>query len=64
MPKDNKKDLEDVPKEVLKDLRFTFVEHMDEVWDVALTKTLQAKQETQMRTHHVLQRATPPEPVD
>jgi len=63
LPKDNKKDLEDVPKEVLKDLKFVFVEHVDEVWDVALTKTLQIKSETPVRAHHVLH-ATPPEPVD
>ena len=41
LPKDNKKDLEDVPKEVLKDLKFIFVEHLDEVLEVALTKNLQ-----------------------
>jgi ATP-dependent Lon protease len=63
LPKDNKKDLEDVPKEVLKDLKFEFVEHMDEVWDYALTKSLLPKPETTIRPHHVL-RATPPEPVD
>jgi ATP-dependent Lon protease len=65
LPKDNKKDLEDVPKEVLKDLKFIFVEHMDEVLDAALTKTLQARAEAahQMRTHQVLH-ANPPEPVD
>jgi len=40
LPKDNKKDLEDVPKEVLKDLKFKFVEHMDEVLEIALTKPL------------------------
>lgn len=40
LPKDNKKDLEDVPKEVLKDLKFKFVEHMDEVLEIALTKSL------------------------
>ncbi|HSX09181.1 MAG TPA: endopeptidase La [Candidatus Saccharimonadales bacterium] len=40
LPKDNKKDLEDVPKEVLKDLRFKFVSHMDEVLKIALTKPL------------------------
>ncbi|MCL4386794.1 endopeptidase La, partial [Patescibacteria group bacterium] len=40
MPKDNKKDLEDVPKEVIKDLKFVFVSHMDEVLPVALTKPL------------------------
>ncbi len=36
LPKDNKKDLEDIPNYVLKDLRFIFVDHMDEVLKVAL----------------------------
>lgn len=40
LPKENKKDLEDVPQEVLKDLQFIFVTHMDEVLPVALTKAL------------------------
>lgn len=40
MPKENKKDLEDVPKEVMKDLRFHFVSHMDEVLPIALDKPL------------------------
>src|SRR5260221_557436 len=40
LPKENKKDLEDVPKEVLKDLTFHFVTHMDEVLPIALTKSL------------------------
>jgi ATP-dependent Lon protease len=40
LPKDNKKDLEDVPQEVLKDLHFKFVTHMDEVLKIALTKPL------------------------
>lgn len=40
MPRDNKKDLEDVPKEVIRDLKFIFVSHMDEVLDIALTKPL------------------------
>lgn len=40
LPKENKKDLEDVPKEVIKDLKFYFVEHMDEVLPIALTKPL------------------------
>jgi len=40
LPKDNKKDLEDVPKEVLRDLRFIFVSHMDEVLNVALVKPI------------------------
>ncbi|MBA3723340.1 MAG: endopeptidase La [Candidatus Levybacteria bacterium] len=40
LPKDNKKDLEDIPPEVLKDLTFKFVSHMDEVLKIALTKPL------------------------
>lgn len=40
LPKENKKDLEDVPKQVLKDLTFKFVSHMDEVLPIALTKEL------------------------
>ncbi len=40
LPKDNKKDLEDVPKEVLNDLTFKFVSHMDEVLGFALLKPL------------------------
>jgi ATP-dependent Lon protease len=63
LPKDNKKDLEDVPKEVLKDLKFVFVEHMDEVLDIALTKIIPARSETQMRTHQVLH-AKPLNPVN
>lgn len=46
MPKDNEKDLEDVPKEVLKALKFVFVSHMDEVLKVALVKPLDVKEET------------------
>ena len=40
LPKDNKKDLEDVPREVIRDLKFIYVSHMDEVLDIALTKPL------------------------
>ncbi len=40
LPKDNKKDLEDVPKEVLKDLEFKFVNHMDEVVGIAFSRPL------------------------
>ena len=40
LPKDNRKDLEDVPKQVVRDLRFVFVSHMDEVLKVALTKNI------------------------
>ena len=36
MPKDNKKDLEDIRKNVLDDLNLHFVDHMDEVLNLAL----------------------------
>ncbi|MBI2031307.1 MAG: endopeptidase La [Candidatus Levybacteria bacterium] len=55
LPKDNKKDLEDVPKEVLKDLKFVFVNHMDEVLNIALVKQLQRVKEHEAQT--------PPRPV-
>lgn len=45
LPKENRKDLEDVPKEVLKELRFIFVTHMDEVLKVALTKQIAGLEE-------------------
>ncbi len=38
LPKENKKDLEDIPKEVIKDLNFVFVTHMDDVLPIALTR--------------------------
>ena len=43
LPKENKKDLEDIPKEVLHDLRFKFVSHMDEVLGIALKEPLKVK---------------------
>lgn len=39
LPKNNKKDLEDIPESVTKDLKFIFTEHMDDVLDVALSKS-------------------------
>ncbi len=39
LPKWNEKDLEDVPKKVLKAIRFHFVEAMDDVLRLALSKT-------------------------
>ncbi|MBU4015848.1 endopeptidase La, partial [Patescibacteria group bacterium] len=35
LPLENKKDLEDVPREVLEDLKFKFVSHMDDVLQLA-----------------------------
>jgi len=40
LPQENRKDLEDVPQEVMKDLRFVFVSHMDEVLKEALVKPI------------------------
>lgn len=45
LPKENRKDLEDVPKQVIVDLRFVFVSHMDEVLKVALTKRIPGLEE-------------------
>lgn len=50
LPKDNKKDLEDVPKEVLNDMKFKFVTHMDEVLQIALTKELPKLKSTEKET--------------
>jgi len=61
LPKNNQKDLEDVPKEVQKDLKFVFVSNMDEVFDVAFTKPLVQKSEISQRP---VLRATPPPAVD
>ncbi len=52
LPKENKKDLEDVPKEVIKDLKFVFVSHLDEVLPVALTKPLERKVTPQAHVLH------------
>lgn len=38
LPKDNKKDLEEIPSKVKKDIKFVFVSHMDEVIKFALNK--------------------------
>ena len=38
LPKDNKKDMEDVPDKVKKDIEFVFAEKLDDVLSVALTK--------------------------
>ena len=40
LPKNNKKDLEDIPKSVQTDLKFHFVQHMDEVLRHAMVKPL------------------------
>ncbi len=51
LPKENKKDLEDVPKEVLKDLKFVFVSHMDEVLNIALAKPVSRPSASVLERH-------------
>ncbi|MEK7160139.1 MAG: endopeptidase La [Patescibacteria group bacterium] len=63
IPKENKKDLEDVPKEVLKDLNFIFVSHMDEVLEDALTKPLPKTSKSEFQQRPVLH-TNPPAAVD
>ena len=62
LPKENKKDLEDVPKEVKNDLHFVFVSHMDEVLQIALTKPLPRVLSSEFQLHPVLY--TKPSKVD
>ena len=38
LPKDNKKDMEDVPENVKGDIKFVFAENLDEVLRIALVK--------------------------
>jgi ATP-dependent Lon protease len=38
IPKDNEKDLVDMPKKIIDDIKITPVEHADEVLKIALTK--------------------------
>lgn len=65
LPKDNKKDLEDVPKEVIKDLKFIFVSHMDEVLSAALSKPLPTvKIEPIMPSTRAVLHASKPYPAD
>jgi len=59
LPKENKKDLEDVPKEVIKDLKFIFVSHMDEVLQIALAKPLKVEVESPHQPRHVLHAPSP-----
>ena len=43
LPKNNKKDLEDIPKVVLADLKFHFAESMDDVLPIAIPTSLKIK---------------------
>jgi len=46
LPKSNSKDIEDIPKNVRRDLQFILAEHMDEVLKVALAKSLPKEKTT------------------
>lgn len=54
VPKENKKDLIDIPKEVLADLHFKFVSHMDEVIGIALKRPLKIRQNSSEHMQAVL----------
>lgn len=43
LPKDNRKDLEEIPSKVKRDIKFKFVEHMDEVLKIVLKKRARKK---------------------
>ena len=43
LPKDNEKDLKDIPSSVLKDVKMILVETMDEVLDIALEEPIRKK---------------------
>lgn len=47
LPKDNQKDLEDIPAKIRKELQFHFVEHMDTVLELALEEPPQEKRGTE-----------------
>jgi ATP-dependent Lon protease len=49
MPKANKKDLIDVPKDVFRDMKFFFVEDVREVFDLALVKSVTKKKTAKAR---------------
>jgi len=52
LPKDNKKDLEEIPTKVKKDIKFKFVEHMDEVLEIVLKKKIVRRKRAIKRTIH------------
>ena len=59
LPKENAKDLEDIPKNVRRDLQFILAEHMDEVLKVALTKSLPAEKRTKEKPPSVQRKTYP-----
>ncbi|MBI4096391.1 MAG: endopeptidase La [Candidatus Levybacteria bacterium] len=53
VPKENKKDLVELPKEVVRDLTFKFVSHMDEVIGLALKGQLRIRQSAGSSAQHL-----------
>ena len=51
LPKRNRKDLEDIPKYIKKDMEFIFVETMDDVLKVSLKKTNSRKTKKSVNSH-------------
>ncbi|HKZ56630.1 MAG TPA: endopeptidase La [Thermodesulfovibrionales bacterium] len=51
IPKRNRKDLEDIPKYIKKDMEFIFVETMDDVLKVSLKKTNSRKTKKSVNSH-------------
>ena len=59
LPKENAKDLEDIPKNVRRDLQFILAEHMDEVLKVALTKSLPKEKMLKEKSESALPKTYP-----
>jgi ATP-dependent Lon protease len=57
LPMDNKKDLADLPQLIKDEMKLNWVEQMDEVLEIALTRKLQKLEED---TPEVLANAAPP----
>jgi ATP-dependent Lon protease len=49
IPKDNEKDLVDMPKKIIEDIKITSVEHADEVLKIALTKEFKRVEWTEVK---------------
>jgi ATP-dependent Lon protease len=51
LPKRNRKDLDDIPKYIKKDMEFIFAETMDDVLKVSLKKTNSQKTKKSVNSH-------------
>ncbi|MGB9613553.1 MAG: S16 family serine protease, partial [Candidatus Margulisiibacteriota bacterium] len=50
LPKENKKDLEEIRKEIPPEMNFNFVKEMDEVLELALVRKIKEKAKEEVRT--------------